>query len=39
MPIDAAKETLDRGMVHAKDQRYNGTVNTAEARQLMELEK
>jgi RHS repeat-associated protein len=36
--LDAAKETLDRGMVHAKDQRYNGTVNGAEAQQLREVE-
>jgi RHS repeat-associated protein len=36
--IDAASETLDRGMVHAKDQRDYGSINSGVQRQLREIE-
>ena len=36
--IDAASETLDRGMENAKDQRDFGTINKGAQRQLAEMD-
>jgi RHS repeat-associated protein len=36
--LDVAAETLDRGMVHAKDQRDYGSINVGVQRQMREIE-